>query len=229
MTFSKIYGIIIITNQCSFTKQHKPQNMKKISGTTRKVFLFKNFVIKFPRILAKKGFNRFFSHCCENLKTFKRLGCKKYRELKKRYRDIRKECSEGTEKIFKYQMENTHQKFLFNGLMSNWHEFIFSIKNRKNTFITRTYFSFFGLINIQKRGKEFEMDPSEFKLKIEDILRVAGILDDCDYWKDSHTMNNPKNFCKDKNGKLRILDYGNIRMHKFLKEHGKLIQNNFIF
>ncbi|MEI7620121.1 MAG: hypothetical protein WCJ57_00950 [Candidatus Falkowbacteria bacterium] len=203
--------------------------MKKILGTTRKVFLFENFVIKFPRILVRKGVDRFFSYYYEGLKSINRLGYKKYKTLKKRHEDIFREYYQEVENISKYQMDNTCQKFLFDGLMSNWHEFIFSIKNRKNTFTTPTYFSFFGLINIQKRGKEFEMSNDEFKIRLEKILEEEGILDDCDYWKDSHTMNNPKNFCQDEDGKLRVLDYGNIRMHNFLKEYGKLIQEKFIF
>ncbi len=202
---------------------------KKISGTTRIVFLFKAFVIKLPRIQFRRGIKGFLAYHQEGLKTVYKLGYKKYRAIEKRRREIYREYLEQIKGIPKYQIDNTYQKFLFDGIMSNYHEFVFSLSGEENSFATPTYFSFFGSLNIQKRGKEFRMGYDEFRFRLERILKTAGILDTCEYWNDSHTMNNPRNFCQNEQGKLCILDYGNIRLHNFLKEYGRLIQDNFIF
>lgn len=202
---------------------------KKISGTTRIAFLFKTFVIKLPRIRLRQGINGFLAYHQEGLKIIWKLGYKKYRAIEKRRREIYREYLEQIKGIPKYQIDNTYQKFLFDGIMSNYHEFVFSLSGEENSFALPTCFSFFGLLNIQKRGQEFEMSHEEFRFRLERILKNAGILDTCEYWNDSHTMNNPRNFCRDKQGKLYILDYGNIRLHKFLREYGRLIQDNFVF
>jgi len=204
--------------------------MKTKSGTSRIVFLFGNFVIKLPRIMIIKGFKQLFSNFRRERNYFLQHGYKEYRERGKRYREMGLRLKndyliQGKKYPKKYQRtgEATPQKFWFYGIISNWQEYLFYQKNKLEILVP-TYFSFFGLINIQKRGPELEIGGFVFEGY---LLKILGDDKD-DFLCDNHTLSNPKNFCQDKSGKLAIFDYGNSMIHDFLKKHGQTIREKLI-
>lgn len=111
--------------------------------------------------------------------------------------------------------------YLLGGIMANYHERQF-YKRTKNPFVMPTYFSFFGLFNIQKRGK---------KIDFWDMYGIWGYVyhnsqNPNQPFCDGHTLADPKNYCTD-NGKLKLVDYGNRQVAEFLKINGENLYNNF--
>jgi hypothetical protein len=107
---------------------------------------------------------------------------------------------------------------LFGGIVDNWSEFAFFCKTR-NPFLQPTYFSFLGLINIQRVGKPCLLDATDFWCQLYG-LTDGKVFDDC------HHFENPDNFCFDK-GKLKILDYGSKATHAVIVEFGIKIIESF--
>jgi len=108
--------------------------------------------------------------------------------------------------------------FLFRGLSSNWNEICFYLKTR-NLFLQPTYFSFFGLLNIQRCD-----DPCE--LKSHDLWAQLRELTEGRVSEDEHHFDNPDNFCfRDK--KLRMIDYGSKRSHGVLLKYSEKIMGSF--
>ena len=103
---------------------------------------------------------------------------------------------------------------IFSGLISNWNEFRFYWRTR-NPFLQPTYFSIFGLLNIQRYG-----EPCN--LQIVDLWCQLHELTDGSVFDDSHHFANPNNFCFYK-GKLRISDYGSQRSHRVIMKYGERI------
>ena len=110
------------------------------------------------------------------------------------------------------------KSLLFHGIANNWTEFMFFQKTR-NVFLQPTYFSFFGLLNIQKAS-----DPCE--LNYVDLWCQLYELTDGKVFVDRHHFENPDNFGFT-NGKLRILDYGNKKTHGVITEFGTKISESF--
>jgi len=107
---------------------------------------------------------------------------------------------------------------LVGGIVFNWREFIFS-NITGNPFLQPTYFSLFGLINIQKLGAECLLEKDEFWCQLREI--TSHLADD-----DGHHFRKPENFCFD--GKnLRIIDYGNKKTQLVVTECGAKIFESF--
>ena len=164
--------------------------MKIAKGKWRIVFVFPWFgiVIKIPVI-------RFY----EGIKPF--LKPKEWKRLK------------GRTVLLKLMIKY-RRPFLFGGLVNNWNEFWFYLKTR-NPFLQPTYFSFFGLFNIQRYG-----EPCN--LPIIDLWKCLYKITNGEVFEDSHTFGDPNNFCF-YNGKLRIVDYGSRRTHPVIRRYGKRI------
>ena len=109
---------------------------------------------------------------------------------------------------------------LFGGIVANWRECSF-FKETKHPFLQPTYFSCFGLFNIQKAGAPCLMRPNSF-------WREIYVLTDSKAWADKHHFRNPDNFCVD-DDKLRILDYGRKETQGIVVEYGATIQDSFDF
>jgi hypothetical protein len=107
---------------------------------------------------------------------------------------------------------------LFMGLVANWNEFWFYWKTR-NPFLQPTYFSLFGILNIQRAG-----EPCTFSGV--DLLSQFNNLTNRETSGDPHHFGNPDNFCFC-GGKLKILDYGSNRSREIIAKHGKRIANLF--
>lgn len=109
---------------------------------------------------------------------------------------------------------------IFGGMMANWNEFIFFIKTR-NSFLLPTYFSFFGLVNIQKRGQALDWTEDNFFVFLQENSQEKDQI-----FIDTHSFDNPRNFCLD-NSKLKMIDYGSRHCRSFIMENWEQIQNNF--
>ncbi|MFA6273920.1 MAG: hypothetical protein WC662_02055 [Candidatus Paceibacterota bacterium] len=193
--------------------------MKIINGTTRLVFVFSYFVIKFPIVEIKALFKNSTYSFSKNFKYFFKFGYKEYMERKIREKKFIAEdkqwcISNGRQWPKNYEVAGTWQNCLFNGLMSNWKEFRFHQKTKMPSTLP-TFFSFLGLFNIQKRGIELTIDHDKWWSILTNLLENPD-----DARRAGHTLLNPKNFCQNENGKVQILDYGERRTQEFLLKHG---------
>lgn len=107
---------------------------------------------------------------------------------------------------------------LFGGIMDNWREFSFFVKTT-HPFLQPTYFSFLGLINIQKYGEH----P---KITMRSLWKQLCEITDNGTYGDPHHFQNPSNFCL-ANGKLKICDYSRKKTQKIITEYGSKIQDSF--
>lgn len=155
------------------------------AGATRFVILVGGFAIKFPRIRLIRPVVRLFQTVKANA--------------------VRAELNKYSGKPFVAAM-----RYLFPGVITNYWEWRFCIENPELDFLAPTYFSLFGLINIQKRGEVFvsDQDPRlrDFKIKVSDRANLgdSDILD-------------VSNCCLI-DGKIYLLDYGDRRSRKILTE-----------
>ncbi|MFC1651895.1 hypothetical protein ACFL24_01925 [Patescibacteria group bacterium] len=100
------------------------------------------------------------------------------------------------------------------GIKNNWGEFLFYWMTR-HRFLQPTYFSFFGLLNLQLTGKEFTIEPeNHFWFQLADIAGSGNHL-----IPDAHHLININNFCWSKKG-LRILDYGSLKTQAMVIIYG---------
>ena len=105
----------------------------------------------------------------------------------------------------------------FGGIISNWQEYRF-YRQTKLPILMPTYFSFFGIFNIQKRGQILDMSYG-------DLWHQPYNLTNGEVFDDSHAFGNHKNFCIE-SGKLVMIDYcKNTR--NVLKKYGEKIQQEF--
>ena len=108
------------------------------------------------------------------------------------------------------------KQWLFRGIVENWQEFCFYQKTR-HLFCVPTYFSLFGLFNIQKLGTEPKINNRDlhYQFVILTSNKARG-----------HHYDNNANFSY-QNGKLQILDYGAPRVQKVVIEFGNLLEEKF--
>jgi hypothetical protein len=115
------------------------------------------------------------------------------------------------------------KQLLFKGMYENRSEYVFYSQYKSN-FLLPTYFSFFGLFNIQKIGKKFEFKNE--KEKYLSFWRQMLNVTSREATKDGHHFSNPKNFCEE-NGKLKIMDYGSPYTQEVLEKYGEKIYKEF--
>lgn len=101
----------------------------------------------------------------------------------------------------------------YKGILENWREYTFYRKT-KHAFLQPTWFSFLGLINIQKRGTDFGHTADQFYLSIHEAT-------DGECTRDAHHFSNSDNFCVSDG--VRILDYGSLRTQSIIEKHGNKI------
>lgn len=107
---------------------------------------------------------------------------------------------------------------LLRGLLANWREYRF-YQRTKNPFLQPTYFSFYGLVNVQQVG-----EPC--LIRDQDLWRQLLDLTMNEVWADAHHFSNPENFCFYK-GKLRMHDYGSSACQTVIERYGEKIFYEF--
>jgi hypothetical protein len=159
-------------------------------GTSRFVLLFSfipSLAVKLPRIHLKAG-----------IETLVR----NWRET------FRKETWE-------YEVWWSPTWCLFKGLLDNWKEYRFYRKT-KHQFLQTTYFSFLGIVNLQKRGQKLNCDYRPFWRNIYDATGGEAM-------NDGHHFSETDNFCVDHG--VKILDYGSPITQRIILKHGnKIVQ-----
>ena len=156
-----------------------------------------NIAIKLPRIYLRNGFGTIVT-----------------------YLRARRPMVFYKKEIFSWTVyhDATIKSWSFRGIVDNRHEYVFYQKT-KNPFLLPTYFSFFGLFNIQKLGNELKIDSIDLWCQLYEI--TEGLVFKC-----SHHFTFAGNFSL-KNGKIQILDYGDPRVQEVIEKDGLLIQEKF--
>jgi hypothetical protein len=169
-------------------------------GYSRAVILvpFLGIALKFPIIRILDALNQLKYYCGKGLIRYLKL-----------------------EHKWTVDHHSTIKMALGKGLRDNWQEFRCSRNNPNHKFLMPTYFSLFGLMNVQKLGQSFEMEPTHLWLQ---MIKLIGD----GVWKDSHTFAQPNNFCKD-GGRIRVVDYGNPQSAEAMIQHGENVWENFTF
>lgn len=124
--------------------------MKLKYGSTRCVFVFKDFVIKFPRLRVYLFFVRLFKHTKEK------------------------------NVVNKIKQHRIGIAYLFNfftqGVKANFREYRYSKKHPKDPEIIPVQGLFYGLILIQPRGQEFLESRRKWKRRLK-RLKKLGVTD----------------------------------------------------
>ena len=207
--------------------------MKISKGSTRRVFLFKNIVIKLARIYWYSAFKIMMDSLMDEIKILinkdYRLRCRLIQTEELEEQQINNQCRIDEEKrmemvkpqIIFYEYYSSVGMCLLSGIMANYQERKF-YKKTKNIFVMPTSFSFLGIFNIQKRGEKISFWKDKdiwFYLCSNSKNRNQPLCD-------SHTLSEIDNFCLYE-GHLKIVDYGSRRLEPFLKINGENLFNNF--
>lgn len=174
--------------------------MKIIKGKTRKVYVFDKIVIKVARIYWKSA----------------------YRNIIGWWKRDKNKAIKLILEVFWGDYYNTdfHPKAnLFAGIHANIVEFIFFLRYR-NIFCRPTYFTFFGLINIQKKGKICQIPFEQFKPRMHQLTNN-------DIPTQDHTFDSPGNFIIE-NNHLQCIDYADQAIHKIILKYGKILYCEFL-
>ena len=118
---------------------------------------------------------------------------------------------------------------LTEGVHSNWLEFYYYLKTR-NKLLVPTYFSFFGLLNIQKQIVKIKIGRYKLNYPFEDLVPIID-----DYHRhNSITVQIPfihhmlkENYCWGDDNHLMMFDYGNQSLLPFIYEKGEEIHARF--
>lgn len=171
--------------------------VKIVQGRSRIVILLPKLgvVIKFPIIHFVVALRVFLDDLLENGKLLR-------------------------DELFRYTVETygSLKQLLFKGVVDNWREWRF-FRRTRHAFCQPTYFSFFGLVNIQR------FTYSLHAQKIDPWLQLHALTNGA-VFKDPHHFGNPNNFCLH-DGMLMILDYGEPITQEIVLEFGDKILHNF--
>lgn len=188
--------------------------MKIESGSTRVVLLLGWFVLKFP-IFAKPDWLA--------VRFIFKMGLNKYVLKNKNFEPHLYETFSFFESIV------TVISPLTDGVFSNWLEFYYYLKTR-NDFLTPTYFSFLGLVNIQKQIVKIKVRDEgliypfkEFFPIIDDYYRNGSIELQVPF---CHHMLG-ESYCWGNDGGLMMFDYGNKSVFPFICEKGEEMHRRF--
>ena len=170
--------------------------MKPKVGSYRVVFIVGRLAFKFPIIRLRTAIEHAWDLLCEPRFI---LG------------GLKAEWSECD-----YESYGSFKHFLFHGPMNNWMEYRFYRDHPDMDFLMPTYFSLFGLANIQQAGiEELVLSPGEMMgIYNQDKVIVRRVFDD------GHTFTESHNFCLTDNGEPRIIDYASTGSQTFLREFG---------
>lgn len=122
--------------------------------------------------------------------------------------------------VFKYSPYHltTIKHHLFVGIYDNWREFMF-YQRTKNPFLQPTWFSFFGLFNLQRYGR-----PGDKSLG--NVYLGLYYLTERQISNDAHYFDEPANFTVE-NNRLKILDYGYPYTKPIIEKYGRRIWEEF--
>jgi hypothetical protein len=104
---------------------------------------------------------------------------------------------------------------LLRGIVANWREYRF-YKNSDSPLLWPTYFSLFGLVNVQPMA----MCHPTWKSGVWPFVRETTLQMAYD---DSHVFSEMPNYTVDDTGHLRIIDYANPRGQAVITKYGKEI------
>jgi hypothetical protein len=187
--------------------------MKIESGSTRAVLLLGWFVLKFP-IFAKPDWH--------SVRFIFKMGLHKY--------VLRNKNFEPDISYFNFFESLTAVMTPFtDGVFSNWLEFYYYLKTR-NDFLVPTYFSFFGLVNVQKQIVKIKIRDEGLIYPFEEFFSIID-----DYHRPSsfklllpfcHHMLK-ESYCWGDDGGLMMFDYGNKSVFPFICEKGEEMHRRF--
>jgi hypothetical protein len=98
-------------------------------------------------------------------------------------------------------------RYVFGGVSSNLLEHKISLQHPKEKEVATTFFTFFGLLNIQERGlpiEEKDIPHCPFR----------GIASEIDFYPEFSDLCNPDQFAKFKDGNIKLIDAGSPRVAK---------------
>lgn len=188
--------------------------MKIETGSTRKVIVFNSFVLKFP-IFSQMDWKA--------VGLVIRFGISKYIWQDKNFEPN----TLGT--FFFFESLNVTMYPWTEGIRSNWLEFYYFLITR-NHFLTPTYFSFFGLINVQKKVVKIKMSRGQQSYPFNQLFPlingyyrnapISTIVPFCHHMlKESYSW--------DDEGYLVMFDYGNKSVFPFILEKGEEVHRQF--
>jgi len=97
-------------------------------------------------------------------------------------------------------------------------------KMSRNKFLAPTYFSFFGICNIQKKRRVLEKYTPELQPVVDSYMHFFDFVKRAEF---SHALLNKQNYGWDETGHLQIIDYGDKVIQRFLLEQGDYLYSNF--
>jgi len=187
-------------------------------GDTRIVIIPKSpqlkFVIKLSIIVWSWSlFFKFINYRFGQIKKW-------FKRIKKSYDDQERFNAIGVRYIpyKRYEACGCLENSLFLGLMSNWHEWRFYYKT-KCPLLAPTYFSFFGLINFQKKVEPILLSDEALRL-----YALRHCKNKSQAFMIAHVFSNSSNFGLT-DGLLQLVDYGNIRHQLVLEVNWEALFN----
>lgn len=116
------------------------------------------------------------------------------------------------------EMYGCIKRLLFLGIVSNWREFTL-YRSTRNSLLEPTYFSLFGLLNIQRANPISEFQSVDLWTQLYGITK-GKVFDDSHAFAESDNFT----FC---DGKLRMIDYGSSGCREVIKLFGEKIFGEF--
>lgn len=107
--------------------------------------------------------------------------------------------------------QSAFYRYSIGGLSDNFGEWLFYLRH-PHPFLQPTYFSLFGLMNVQRYGAPLD----EVHERENQRMYRWSLMTDFGVSKDNHTFGSNKNFCLDHDGNIHILDYGQKRTQRVL-------------
>ena len=120
--------------------------------------------------------------------------------------------------VFSSESSHSVRYWLCRGFFENWKEFLFW-RETPSDFLQPTYFSLFGLVNIQKFGKVCSESEYDFWIQLQQITNSG-----CS--QDGHIFASPENFVSVGN-KIRLVDYGSTNTREVIKLYGQKLWQEF--
>lgn len=107
---------------------------------------------------------------------------------------------------------------LLNGVYQNWMEYLLWRKTHSR-FLEPTYFSFLGLINVQRYGEPLAVSTETLWVQLWRLTERSIAVN-------PHHFHNPANFSLRK-GKIRMVDYGGRNVADIVQKYGEEIAAAF--
>lgn len=119
---------------------------------------------------------------------------------------------------FSVDMDGEAKYWLLRGWMDNLREARF-YRRTHHTFLKPTFFSLFGLCNIQRSGHPCLLEQRDLCVQLYQL--TSGEIR-----TDFHHFAEPRNFCLDA-GRLTLVDYGSPKTQIIVEKWGKTIAEKF--